>query len=214
MSNNSAHIVSGSDLREAEMFWIRDVQMVSFPEETRLLGSKQRVHNQRINQLNLFRDKNNLIHCEGRLKHSSLSTDTNNPILLPSRHHFTDLIIRDRHHNAHHCGINDTLNCVRNTFWILRGRESVKRVLRKCVTCKRHEGKSFSTPKVPPLPPSRVSDEPPFTATGLDFAGPILVRDGEKIEKSYICLYTCATTRAIHLELLKNLSTNTFLQSF
>ena len=101
-SNNSVHIVSGSDLREAEMFWIRDVQMVSFPEETRLLGSKQRVHNQRINQLNLFRDKNNLIRCEGRLKHSSLSTDTNNPILLPSRHHFTDLIIRDRHHNVHH----------------------------------------------------------------------------------------------------------------
>jgi hypothetical protein len=59
-----------------------------------------------------------------------------------------------------------------------------------------------------------VSDEPPFTNTGLDFAGPLLVRDGEKTEKSYICLYTCASTRAIHLELLKNLSTDTFLQSF
>jgi hypothetical protein len=59
-----------------------------------------------------------------------------------------------------------------------------------------------------------VSDEPPFTNTGLDFAGPLLVRDGEKTEKSYICLYTCASTRAIHLELRNNLSTDTFLQSF
>lgn len=206
--------LSANDLKEAEVLWIREVQEVSFPEVSRLLQSKHRVKHQLIDQLNLFRDKNNLIRCEGRLEHSSLSSDSNNPILLPSRHPFTELIIRDRHVNVHHCGINDTLNCVRGTYWILRGRESVKRVLKKCVTCKRHDGKPFPTPKIPALPPSRVSEEPPFTYTGLDFAGPLFVRDGETTEKSYIGLYTCASTRAIHLELLKNLTTDAFLQSF
>jgi hypothetical protein len=74
-SDNSIQILSANDIKEAEILWAREVQAVSFPEVTRLLGSKQRVNNQLINQLNLFRDKNNLIRCEGRLEHSSLSVD-------------------------------------------------------------------------------------------------------------------------------------------
>ena len=90
----------------------------------------------------------------------------------------------------------------------------MKHVIKKCVTCKRLEGKTFSSTKFPPLPLRRVSEEPPFTNTGLDFSGPLLIRDGERTEKSYVCLYTCAAKRAVHLELLRNLSTDTFLQSF
>jgi hypothetical protein len=63
------------------------------------------------------------------------------------------------------------------------------------------EGKSFSTPPVPALPQSRVSDDPPFANTGLDFAGPLLTSEDGKTEKTYICLFTCASTRAVHLEL-------------
>ncbi|CAB4005289.1 Hypothetical predicted protein, partial [Paramuricea clavata] len=69
-SDNSIQTLSANDIKEAEILWAREVQAVSFPEVTRLLGSKQRVNNQLINQLNLFRDKNNLIRCEGRLEHS------------------------------------------------------------------------------------------------------------------------------------------------
>ena len=90
----------------------------------------------------------------------------------------------------------------------------MKHVLKKCVTCKRLGGKTFSSTKFPPLPPSKVSEGPPFTNTGLDFTGPLLLRDGERTEKSYVCLHSCVATRAVHLELLRNLSTDTFLQSF
>ena len=79
-------------------------------------------------------------------------------------------------------------------YWIPRGRESVKRALGECVTCRKHEGKPFVTSKIGPLPSSRVSDDPPFG--------------------SYVCLYTCASTRALHLEFVPNLSVTTFLQSF
>jgi hypothetical protein len=76
------------------------------------------------------------------------------------------------------------------------------------------EGKSFSTPPVPALPQSRVSDDPPFANTGLDFAGPLLTSEDGKTEKTYICLFTCASTRAVHLELLKSMSAELFLQAF
>jgi imidazoleglycerol phosphate dehydratase HisB len=67
--------------------------------------------------------------------------------------------------------------------------------------------------KEPPLPACRVSDDPPFSNTGIDFAGPPYVKDDYK-QKTYICLYTCASTRAIHLELTEDLSVESFLLLF
>ena len=69
-------------------------------------------------------------------------------------------------------GIRDTLNSIRQQYWILKGREAVKRVTRRCVVCKRHEGKSFPTPPMPDLPTNRVDDSPLFTNTGVDSGMP------------------------------------------
>ena len=82
----------------------------------------------------------------------------------------------------------------------------------KCVTCTKFQGKTFATPKEPPLPSSRVSDDPPFSNTGIDFAGPLYTSDNGL--KVYICLFTCASTRAVHLELVDSLSVPAFLQAF
>ena len=92
-------------------------------------------------------------------------------------------------------------------------------MVRRCVICKKMEGEAFNTPKVAPLPPSRVSDSPPFTNTRVDFAGPLFVTDRsqnetEKTSKAYVCLWTCASTAAIHLELVPSLTVSTFLQAF
>lgn len=67
----------------------------------------------------------------------------------------------------------------------------------------------------------RVADAPPFTCTGVDFAGPLYItsprdpQSNKKIsEKVYICLFTCASTHAVHLELTCDLGVNSFLQAF
>ena len=178
------------------------------------MNTRQKEPNQLIKQLNLFLDENQFIRCEGRLENSTLPKEAKKPILLPSKHRFTELIIQVVHERVHHNGIRETLNSVRETYWILRGRETVKRVLRRCVLCKRMEGMSYATPREPSLPSSRVSDEAPFTNTGVDFAGPLLITDNEQTMKSYVCLFTCASTRAVHLELQKSLSADMFLQAF
>ena len=206
--------LNAEDLIEAENLWIRNIQTTTFQEELQGLNTRQKNNNQLIKQLNLYLDDNKLIRCQGGLEHADMSTEAKNPILLPSRHPFAALIVQEEHKRVHHNGIRETLNCIRERFWILKGRETVKRLLRRCITCKKSEGKSFTTPKEPSLPSSRVSDEPPFTNVGIDFAGPLLISETEQTEKIYICLYTCASTRGVHLELLRNLSTETFLQSF
>lgn len=111
-----------------------------------------------------------------------------------------------------HAGINDTLMQVRESFWILRGRQIVKSILQKCLICKRFRVKRGEETS-DPLPEARVVEAPPFEVTGLDFAGPLYVK-GKGNEKAYIALFTCAVTRAIHMELVTDMSTEKFLLAF
>ena len=63
------------------------------------------------------------------------------------------------------------------------------------------------------LPHERVSFFPPFAHVGVDFAGPLYVRDNT-VKKTYVCIFTCASSRMVHLELTKDMSTSEFLQAF
>ena len=93
----------------------------------------------------------------------------------------------------------------------------MKNAIAKCSVCKKIEGRSYAVPPSAPLPEFRLSDEFAFTCVGVDFVGPMYVKDvfstkGE-MNKTYIALFTCATTRAIHLELVPNLSAESFIRS-
>jgi hypothetical protein len=90
-----------------------------------------------------------MICCEGQIQHSS---EAKEPVLLPAKHHVTHLIIQEHHNSANHTGIKGTLNRIREIYWIPHGSQAVEHVLRKCVTCKRLEGKPYPTPKTPHLP--------------------------------------------------------------
>ena len=138
-----------------------------------------------------------------------------NPILLPTKHGFTELVVRSKHFAVHHDGTPATLAAVRERYWIIKGRSLVRKIIRRCTICRRYDGKPFSSPVVPDLPAERTSTEPPFSNTGIDFAGPLYVQGAGSTEtKVYICLFTCASTRAIHLELTKELSAAAFLLAF
>ena len=114
----------------------------------------------------------------------------------------------------HHDGIRETLNAIRESYWIVRGREAVKQKLRKCVVCKKYEGRPYSIPLTSVLPTDRVADAPPFTNTGVDFAGPLYSKNSHDHTKVYVCIFTCSTTWAVHLELVDSLAVPQFLQAF
>ena len=114
----------------------------------------------------------------------------------------------------YHTGAICTLTAIRQSCWIPTGRQYVKTLLRKCTTCRKHSGKPYTAPDPPPLPKTRTLDAPPFTVTGVDFTGALYVWQNPEELKVYICLFTCATTRAIHLEVVTDLSAETFLLGF
>ena len=140
-----------------------------------------------------------------------------NPVLLPEKHHFSRLVIQEKHQLVHHNRVRDTLAATRQAYWILKGCKIVKNIIHQHVVWRRYESKSCSTPLIPGLLIERVNTELPFSNTGLDFAGPLYIKDNQSSGntcKICICLFTCASTRALHLECVRNLSASTFCKPF
>jgi hypothetical protein len=171
-----SNALTANEISRAEGVWIRSIQNDSFTNELEFLKyASQQLPPNRVRQFGLFLDKTQIVRCKGRIEHANLEYDSKHPILLPSKHPFVDLIIRDTHTRVKNSGIRDTLTTIRERFWVLRGRQAVKRILKRCVVCRRAEGVGFATPPSPDLPPERVSDAPPFVNTGLDFVGPLYI---------------------------------------
>ena len=202
--------LTATDIERAETMWIKSVQRSSFDSELQSFGGHS-VATLLQKQLNLFLDEEGVIRCQGRIDHSAVPESSKTPILMPKCHHFTELLIMHRHNQVFHDGIRETLNLIRETHWIRRGREAVKRVLRKCVICR---DKAMPTPPIPQLPQDHVGDHPPFAVICVDFAGPMYTTTSEVQDKVYICLFTCGVTRTVHLELTVDLTANSFLQEF
>lgn len=97
------------------------------------------------------------------------------PILLPRTHALTGLIVRDAHDCVFHNGVKETLTEIRRKFWIPKGRSLTRHVVHQCILCRKYEGAPFQGPPPPPLPTCRVKDDPAFTYTGVDFAGPFSI---------------------------------------
>ena len=192
--------------QRAELLWIRAAQMqlLQDPHFEKLKG-----------QFGLFLDENGVWRCGGHLSKAKIPYGVKYPILLPRQHHLTTLVVRGAHSRVLHNGVKETLTEVRSKFWIVKGRAFVRKCIHQCIVCKRFEGKPLLGPTPPPLPDFRVQQEPPFTFTGVDFAGPLHVKFGSTASenKVWICLYTCCVTRAVHLEVVPDLTTAAFLRS-
>ena len=124
------------------------------------------------------------------------------------------LLITEVHLRLIHAGVAHTLAQIREEYWIPQGRVEVKSVLSKCVVCRKQEGPSFQLLSMPPWPTERVSRSSPFQFVGLDYMGPIYVRHESELRKTWICLFTCLTVRAIHLEWVLDLTAIQFLGCF
>ena len=202
--NRQAGLTS-TELTNAEKLWLLTVQVTLKNDKYFTTWQKQ---------LNLFQDERGLWRCGGRLANASIPYATKYPILLPRGHHFTALVVRDAHVRVAHDGVKETLTETRRKFWIIKGRSFVRSLIHQCILCRRFHGTPYRAPPPPPLPDIRVKEEPPFSFTGVDFAGPLHVRSFglTNSKKVWICLFTCLVTRAVHLDVVTDLSTETFVR--
>ena len=202
----------------AEVIWVRTIQAKSFDREIQYLSKPTQEKPIRVDQFKLFIDKDNILRSQGRIGLADLPVHSKNPILIPTRHPVVNMFIYEIHLRTKHSGTSDTLATLREKCWVLRGRRTVKSVLKSCKICAKLEGLPFSSTVTPDLPLIRVSEDPPFTHTGVDYAAPLYTHERtshtNNVDKCYICVFTCASTRAIHLELAPDLSVQSFCRCF
>ncbi len=258
------------EIQQAEIFLFRHIQRERYPQSFEALENGQNLHpHARLTKLRPVWDlKNRLIRATGRMELAIRERDREPPILLPDNHPVVDLIVRDTHQRLLHAGLRSTHGEMREYFWVVKGRQQVKKVLNKCVICRKIQSRPFDE-LAAPIPIERVRKARPFDSCGVDFAGPLYYKpykfelqaeesqvDAEEVnptptaeadnsapveepdrsaeespqqmvetpdpleaqpilskgtQKAYICLFTCAYTRAVHLELVRDMTAATFL---
>lgn len=197
----------------AERAVIRAVQKTEFSEELYCLAKQKAIpSSSTIITLNPYIDEDDVIRCGGRIDNAPfISFSTKRPYILPKDHRLTRLIVHWYHNRQHH--INDhTVICeIRRKYWIPSIRVVLKSVKAACCMCKLRKSKP-TQPIMGPLPEDRLcAFVRPFSYTGVDYFGPVMVSIRRSHEKRWIALFTCLTTRAVHLEVATNLSSDSCL---
>jgi len=163
-----------------------------------------------------FIDEKGLMRVGGRLANSRLPNNARHPVLFPRSHRLTQLIIKHEHVRSLHAGLQSTIATVRQNFWPLSVRSTTRQIIRKCTVCFRHNP-IISEARMGILPSPRVTPSRPFSYCGVDYAGPITVREGKRRNarntKAYICIFVCFATKAVHIELVSDLTSEAFLAS-
>lgn len=207
---------NADDYHEAELTLLRHCQMHDFPKEFALLKEGKPVPNS--SQLSglapEYDQDSNLIRVGGRLRRcESLTKDILHPVVLNPTNPVVTLLIKHYDAQLLHSGPGRVYAELRRKFWILRGREAVKKHQRCCPECQKWRGRPV-TPKMSDIPPSSLRlFKPPFYSTGVDCFGPLMIKIGRRTEKRWGIVYKCLTTRAVSLDLLDHMDTDSFLLS-
>ena len=204
-----------SELQEAESYWLAVVQGQHFAREIAdLKKGRQLRKSSPLIPLHPFLDGEGLIRVGGREQNSSRAYSTQHPVILHGSHPLTRLIIRSEHLRLLHAGPTLLLCSLNRRFHILGGRKIVRSITRACVICRRIAAKPQSQ-MMGQLPVERVTPDLVFDRVGVDYAGPLLLKLGSTrkpvIVKSYVCVYVSLSVKAVHLELVSDLSTDAFI---
>jgi hypothetical protein len=221
--NKHIRKIQRDNVHEAKMYWLKIMQQQSFNKELSYLDAIQnKVSVEQpipsyVNDLNLFVNKAGIMCCRGRISNSShFNNNVLLPVLLSKQHHLTKLIVNNHHFKCKHLGVGTTLMQLREDgYWLPGGRQVVKEIISKCITCKKLNTQAFAYPRLTNLPKERINLIKPFLHTGIDYTGHLYINNSEgEPTKMYIISYTCLAIRSVHLDLVPDITLQSFIQSF
>lgn len=202
---SSAVSLSASELSLATSICARSAQQAHFPKG---------INSSELVPLSPFLDDLGILRVGGRLTNAPIAFSAKHPIIIPRTSHIAKLIIWDIHSKYFHAGPTLTMSIMRTKYWIPSAMRFIKGLISKCITCFRRRPSAHNA-VMAPLPLSRFVPGRPFLQTGVDYAGPFCIRDTLRrkpvLSKAYVCLFVCFATKAIHLELVSSLTTESFL---
>ncbi|XP_037400478.1 uncharacterized protein LOC119265102 [Pygocentrus nattereri] len=204
----SCEVTSLEERREAELTIIKMVQEAFFSKETQGKDKFKKLY-----RLSPFLDGQGILRVGGRLTHAALHPYVKHPVVLPKDCHVSALLIKHHHERVLHQGRGMTMNALRsNGIWILGCSKAVSSHVYKCTTCRKFR-RSPEQQRMADLPEDRMETTPPFTYCGMDCFGPFYIKEGRKELKRYGLLLTCMCSRAVHIEMLDDLTTDAFINA-
>ena len=205
--------ISLAEMQSSVYVIVRVIQSQYFNEELFALTKGQSVKaNSKIATLNPTLVEG-IIRVGGRIHKAPIPFEAAHPIIIPKEHPVASQIVRHYHKILAHAGREHVLSAIRQRYWIVGARSLVRQLVSQCVTCRRREGPVMQQ-KMADLPKERlVPHQPPFTYTGVDFFGPFHVKRARSTIKIYGCLFVCFNSRAVHIEDVSSLETDTFIQA-
>ena len=164
--------------------------------------------------LHPFVDSSGLLRVGGRIKNSPWSYSHKHPLIIHGKHYLTKLIIRSEHLRLLHAGPSHLTSSLSIRYHIVGGHKVIRSITRACVICRRDSAKTQQQ-MLGQLPIERTTPGPVFDTTGVDYAGPVYLKSGSvrkpTIIKAYISVFVSLTVKAVHLELVSDLTTDAFI---
>ena len=206
---------------EALCFWIRFSQNERFKDEIEALASEDEISKSSpIRTLQPYLDPEGTLRVGGRMKLMDIEENWKHPIILASNHTLTNLLIYHIHCTIGCGGVNYTHNVIRQKYWIINSKSSIKRTIKNCIKCR------IMNPKirdqiVSPLPPERVGVHQCFTHIGIDLSGVLHTVDKVRVDEEVITQYNkryylasvCFYSRSVHLEVINDRSAEEILNA-
>ena len=199
-----------SEYQQAQKLWWKKAQQDSFQEE---IGDLQKHSNvsssSKLRDLSPVLDSDGVLRMHGRIRSAPPGSPlTPEPVILDPSHPFTQMLLQQYHVWHGHHGQDSVASDVRQTYWVLKLRTAVRRTWTVCQQCK-NERAQPTPPQMGHILNARIATFiRPFTHCGMDYFGPLTVTIGRRHEKRYGVIFTCLTTRAVHLELSHDLTTD------
>ena len=202
--------------KETEILILKEIQREFYSKEIDRLYKKEPIpRNSTIQSLSPILDSDGLLRVGGRLKNAYLETREKTPIIIPGKHHIATLLVRHFHERVKHKGRHFTEGAVRSAgYWIVSSKRLISSVPHKCVKCRKLR-RPTEHQKMSDLPSCRITPSPPFTYVGVDTFGPWSVesrrtRGGQAHSKRWAIMFSCLNTRAVHVEVIENMSASCF----
>ena len=208
----SEGILTVEDLNAAKLAILKRCQKESFHDAYKKISKGHPLTtSDQLNKLSLFPDENGFLRLQGRLQHSESSFEIKHSILLSAKHYVVIKLIEDAHQAIFPGGTDNVRSVPRQVHWIIGLRNALRSVKAKCVKCRKQRA-GVSQPFMAHLPRERLQERVfPFTNTGVDYFGPFEVEFMRKTIKRWCCLFTCLTTRAVHIDVVPSLEAETCL---
>ena len=208
--NPDGSITDPTELDEAERHLQYLVKGESFEAERKdLIDNKFVKRSSRIAPHSPFISPNGLIRSSGRLKRLiEVGFNVKHPIILDARHPFVKLFLEHTHVKHYHQGVEYLRSIVQEHYTVLKLRSSLRSIKAHCLRCREFQAVTMQ-PIMSDLPKERLAyQSPPFTNTGVDYFGSFYVTVRRTTEKRWGFLFTCLTTRAVHVEIVTSMDTS------